>query len=554
MEPLLLSCIESRVENSRNFYGRFQLGPFVSGQALTIANSLRRSLLSEISGLAITAVEIEGAAHEYSTLSGVRESVLDLLLNVKQIVLTSNFQFQEPQIAFLEVQGPAIVRATDIKLPVSVQSVDPEQYIATLLYDGILKMKFIICRGKNYIVQTPLGLKIPDSISEATQAEIDLTKPSQVLKQNLNYNTSLSKENDSQKSLRYPTTLPQKGVKISDFKGRQTKGDERENSVLTSKTSKNDINNDIANNLSHLTSHPFEKKTFLPDPLVKRGIRHGKEEMSPLYQTVSFQTKEGSRQGISEGQERVSDMGDDIATLNTQNQLKNSRQSPISSTEVLLNNNKTDLYSSSTSKKNKNIEQVGELDETDQAQEKEFKKTENILPIDAVFMPINKVNFAIETNDQSEAPKDRIILEIWTNGSIHPKQAINDAAKALIQLIAPFQETKNFKSVFLNSPKVLQRALSSSKTKKNLKLMPHPLLNRNLASLDIGNLDLSLRPYTCLKRAKIETVADLLQYSSEELLNLKHFGKHSLNEVESILNQMGLKLRSQKVDDVQASL
>ena len=64
-------------------------------------------------------------------------------------------------------------------------------------------------------------------------------------------------------------------------------------------------------------------------------------------------------------------------------------------------------------------------------------------------MPINKVNFAIETNDKSEVPKDRIILEIWTNGSIHPKQAIHEAAKALIQLIAPFQEGKNFKSVFL---------------------------------------------------------------------------------------------------------
>ena len=483
MEPLLLSCIESRVENSRNFYGRFQLGPFVSGQALTIANSLRRSLLSEISGLAITAVEIEGAAHEYSTVAGVRESVLDILLNVKQIVLTSNFQFQEPQIALLEVQGPAIVRCSDIKLPVSVQSVDPEQYIATLLYDGVLKMKFIICRGKNYIVQTPLGLKVPGSISDSMKAEIDLTKPSPVLKQNLNYNTSLSKENDSQKSLQ-----------------------ETENSVSTLN---NNINNDIANNLRH----------------------------------SSGQSPKKPQEGV----------GDDIATLTLQNQLKDSQQYPISSYEVLLNNNRTDFYFSSTSKKNRNIEQVEdknrvfvkELAKTDQAQKKEFKKTSNILPIDAVFMPINKVNFAIETNDQSEAPKDRIILEIWTNGSIHPKQAIHDAAKALIQLIAPFQETKIFKSVFLNSPKVLQRALSSSKTKKKIKVMPQSLLNRNLASLDIGNLDLSLRPYTCLKRAKIETVADLLQYSSEDLLNFKHFGKHSLNEVENILNQMGLKLRSQ---------
>ena len=481
MEPLLLSCIESRVENSRNFYGRFQLGPFVSGQGLTIANSLRRSLLSEISGLAITAVEIEGAAHEYSTVAGIRESVLDILLNVKQIVLTSDFQFQEPQTAFLQVQGPGIVRASDIKLPISIQSVDPEQYIATLLYDGVLKMKFLICRGKNYLVQTPRGLKIPNSVRASTQALIYLTKSSETVKQNSNYNTSLSKESNSQKSLQ-----------------------EKENSVLTSKKLDSDINSDVTNNLQNVT------------------------------------------------------------TFNSQNNLKNSQPYPTSSVEGLLNNNKTDLFSSSTLKKNSNIEQTGDKNkgqevfirdssEIGQAQNKGFKKTSNILPIDAVFMPINRVNFAIETNDQSEAPKDRVILEIWTNGSIHPKQAINEAAKALIQLIAPFQESRIFKSVFLNSPKVLQKSLSSSKTKKNLKVMPHPLLNRNIAALDIGNLDLSLRPYTCLKRAKIETVADLLKYSGEDLLNLKNFGKHSLNEVENNLNQMGLKLRSQKVEEIQAS-
>ena len=484
MEPLLLSCIESRVENSRNFYGRFQLGPFVSGQGLTIANSLRRSLLSEISGLAITAIEIEGAAHEYSTVAGIRESVLDILLNVKQIVLTSDFQFQEPQTAFLQVQGPGIVRASDIKLPISIQSVDPEQYIATLLYDGVLKMKFLICRGKNYLVQTPRGLKIPNSVSDSIQAQVYLTKSSEAVKANSNYNIPLPKESDS-----------------------SNKSQEKENSVLISKTSDNVLNNDVINDLPNVT------------------------------------------------------------TFNSQN---NSQPYSINSVEGLLNNNKTDLYSSSISKKNSNIEQTKDknkvfgygslqreqfmdpkkqrdFSEIGEAQNKEFKKISNILPIDAVFMPINRVNFAIETNDLSEAPKDRVILEIWTNGSIHPKQAINEAAKALIQLIAPFQETRIFKSVFLNSPKVLQKSLSVSKTKSNLKVIPHPLLNRNTASLDIGNLDLSLRPYTCLKRAKIETVADLLQYSGEDLLNLKNFGKHSLSEVENNLNQMGLKLRSQKI-------
>ena len=510
MEPLLLSCIESRVENSRNFYGRFQLGPFISGQALTIANSLRRSLLSEISGLAITAVVIEGVAHEYSTVAGVRESVLDILLNVKQIVLTSNFQFQEPQIALLEVQGPAIVRASDIKLPVSVQSVDPEQYIATLLYDGVLQMKFIICRGKNYIVQTPLGLKIPDSIFDSKRAEINLTKPSRVLKQNANDNTSLSKKNDSsagRKSLRHPNKSPL-----------FVKGDEKESTVLTSKTSDNDINNNIANNLRYPNKNPI---------LVK---------------------------------------DDDTATLNSQNQLKNYQQYSNSSANDLLNYDRRSVknslknlsFSSQKKVQERSIEDFGEMAEMDQVQAVGFNDTFSILPIDAVFMPINKVNFAIETNDKSEVPKDRIILEIWTNGSIHPKQAIHEAAKALIQLIAPFQEDKNFKSVFMSSRKVLRKALSSSGSlmKKKSNLMINPRLKRKIPSLDIGNLDLSLRPYTCLKRAKIETVADLLQYSSEDLLNLKHFGKNSLNEVENILNQMGLKLRSceaKKVDEMKNS-
>ena len=306
MEPLLLSCIESRVENSRNFYGRFQLGPFISGQALTIANSLRRSLLSEISGIAITAVVIEGVAHEYSTVAGVRESVLDILLNVKQIVLTSNFEFQEPQIALLEVQGPAIVRASDIKLPVSVQSVDPEQYIATLLYDGVLQMKFIICRGKNYIVQTPLGLKNPDSIFDSKRALIDFTKRSIFLKENVNNNTSLSKKNDSsadllkssiretkssmqgkqKSSIRETTTLKAHRKKsIPNKKPLFVKGD----SVLTSKISDNDINNDIAKNLRHPNKNPI---------LVK---------------------------------------DDDTATLNSQNQLKNYQQYSNSSANDLLN-------------------------------------------------------------------------------------------------------------------------------------------------------------------------------------------------------------------------
>ena len=549
MEPLLLSCIESRVENSRNFYGRFQLGPFVLGQGLTIANSLRRSLLSEISGLAITAVEIEGVVHEYSTIEGVRESVLDILLNVKQIVLTSDFQIQEPQVAFLQVQGPGIVQAKDIKLPISIQSVDPEQYIATLLYDGLLKMKFMICRGKNYLVQTPLGLKIPNSPPPSYKkqeepfsefkAEVFLTNSSQNIKQNLSYNPSLSKKSIESSFASF--------LQVENFQ--DSTSPER---VLEQKE----------NNAAFTSHKPRNEMTSPKEILEMLGSNN--------------------------------DVAIDLST-NIQNEKKNSPVYSTSSEEALLNNNRAELYSLPNSEKKNTIDSKVDITKGDvrQKQKKELKKTSNILPIDAVFMPINRVNFAIEPNNVSEAPKDLVILEIWTNGSIHPKQAINEAAKALIQLIAPFQEAKIFKSVFINSPKVLQRSLSSSnttgadvsaaltnlglpaRTKKNLRLLPHlditkaavtaagstkvakqesaliyggkhrnPLLNKNIASLDIGNLDLSLRPYTCLKRARIETVADLLQYSAEDLLNLKNFGKRSLDEIEQNLNQMGLNLRS----------
>jgi len=623
MEPLLLSCIESRVENSRKFYGRFQLGPFVLGQGFTIANSLRRSLLSEISGLAITAVEIEGVVHEYSTIEGVRESVLDILLNVKQIVLTSDFQIQEPQVAFLQVQGPGIVRAKDIKLPISIQSVDPEQYIATLLYDGLLKMKFMICRGKNYLVQTPLGLKIPNSpppsykkqeepFSEL-KAEVFLTKSSDIMAPDITFLTSDITGGDVKEVMSdVKKVVLKKNVK-------SLKQNLNSNPSLSKKSTESSFAS-------------FLQIENLQDPDISKGdvkMLLKEEENNAAFTFHKSRVEITSTKEMLEVSGSNNDVTIDLSN-NIQNEKKNSLVYPTSSEEALLNNNRAELSSLPNSEKKNTIDSKVDItsltsditfltsditfltspkvmsdvkkvmsdvkkvmSDVRQKQKKELKKNSNILPIDAVFMPINRVNFAIEPNNESEAPKDLVILEIWTNGSIHPKQAINEAAKALIQLIAPFQETKIFKSVFINSPKVLQRSLSSSssaltnlglpaRTKKNLRLLPHldtltsplvmskadataggstkvakqesaliyggkhrsPLLNQNIASLDIGNLDLSLRPYTCLKRAKIETVADLLQYSAEDLLNLKNFGKRSLDEIKQNLNQMELNLRS----------
>lgn len=156
MGNLIFSCIESRIEDNQTLYGCFKLGPFYSNQGLTIANTLRRILLSDLEGLAVVFVKIEGVNHEYSILNGVKESVLEILTNLKQIQFKTNSIINKPQIAYLNIRGPKIILAEDIRLPSKIECVDPTQYIATISSDGNLKIKIFICQGKRYCLQNAL--------------------------------------------------------------------------------------------------------------------------------------------------------------------------------------------------------------------------------------------------------------------------------------------------------------------------------------------------------------------------------------------------------------
>lgn len=156
MQNLIFSCIESRIEDDQTLYGCFKLGPFYLNQGLTIANTLRRILLSELEGLSIVFVKIEGVKHEYSILHGIKESVLEILSNLKQIQFKTASKLHKPQIAYLNIKGPKMISAGDIKLPPRLQCVDPDQYIATISSDGELKIKFFICQGKRYCLQSSL--------------------------------------------------------------------------------------------------------------------------------------------------------------------------------------------------------------------------------------------------------------------------------------------------------------------------------------------------------------------------------------------------------------
>ena len=147
---------------------RFAVGPLEPGFGHTLGNSLRRTLLSSIPGAAVTQVRFDDALHEFTTLPGVKEDVTDIILNLKDLVLT--MEEDEPLTLRLDVRGPATVTAGDIQLAGSVQVLNPDLHIATLNTRGRLAIDITVERGRGYVSadrnkrSTTIGVIPVDSI------------------------------------------------------------------------------------------------------------------------------------------------------------------------------------------------------------------------------------------------------------------------------------------------------------------------------------------------------------------------------------------------------
>jgi len=141
-------CVESRVDSKRLYYGRFVLSPLMKGQADTIGIAMRRALLGEIEGTCITRANSEKVPHEYSTIIGIEESVHEILLNLKEIVLRSNIYGVRD--ASICARGPKYVTAQDIISPPSVEIVDTTQHIANLTEPIDLCIGLQIKRDRGY--------------------------------------------------------------------------------------------------------------------------------------------------------------------------------------------------------------------------------------------------------------------------------------------------------------------------------------------------------------------------------------------------------------------
>jgi DNA-directed RNA polymerase subunit alpha len=311
MNNLSLKCLKSEKLQSGICYGQFLINNLHSGQGITIGNQLRRVLLGDLPGKAISAVRIAGVRHEFSTIPGVREDILEILLNLKGIVFKS--ETKELQFGRLKVQGPIVVTADLIELPNDLEIVNPNHYIATISSSSIIEFEFKIEQGTGY----------------------------------------------------------------------------------------------------KLASQLFSEES------------------------------------------------------------------------------------------------------------------ENFLQLDTIFMPIQKVDFKIENvYDNTNTISERLFLEIWTDGSILPFDALKSASQIIVDL---------FTSLIQNKP---------NDNNEQIKIDNRSLIMDPYTNIAIEELQLSVRSYNCLKKAQINTIGDLLEYSPEKLQELKNFGRKSADEVFSTLkSKFGIILK-----------
>jgi len=152
-----------------------------------------------------------------------------------------------------------------------------------------------------------------------------------------------------------------------------------------------------------------------------------------------------------------------------------------------------------------------------------YKQAIDVLPIDAVFMPIRKVSYNVEPTRVGESTDfDKLTIELWSNGSMDATEAISQAARQIIEHLLPIAELSGKPMV----PAATQPQQQDGKH----------------SSISIEELELSVRAYNCLKRANINSLGELLKLSYDDLMNIKNFGKKSADEVIERLRQFGLTL------------
>ena len=158
---------------------------------------------------------------------------------------------------------------------------------------------------------------------------------------------------------------------------------------------------------------------------------------------------------------------------------------------------------------------------------REFCTDVNVIPIDSIYTPIRNVKYSVENfRVEQKTDFEKLILEITTDGSIHPKDALKDAAKILIQHFMLFSDDKI--------------TIENGEGGDDEAFDEEILHMRQLLKTKLADMDLSVRALNCLKAADVETLGDLVQYNKSDLLKFRNFGKKSLTELDDLLESLNL--------------
>jgi DNA-directed RNA polymerase subunit alpha len=170
---------------------------------------------------------------------------------------------------------------------------------------------------------------------------------------------------------------------------------------------------------------------------------------------------------------------------------------------------------------------------TSEEQAKELQEG-GIIPVDSSFSPVKRVRYKVENTRVGKLTNyERLVLEIWTNGTVSPEEALTEASKIIRKHLNPFVQYFELGRELQINEKKEEELRKKESEKEDL---------RQKLSMSISELDLSVRSANCLASEKIETIGELVSRSEAELLKVRNFGKTSLREVKKKLSDMNLQL------------
>ncbi|MCI8518559.1 MAG: DNA-directed RNA polymerase subunit alpha [Hungatella sp.] len=173
-------------------YGKFVVEPLERGYGTTLGNSLRRIMLSSLPGAAVSQVKIDGVLHEFSSISGVKEDVTEIIMNIKSLAIKNNSDSNEVKTAYIEFEGEGVITAADIQVDPDIEILNPDQVIATLSggADSKFYMELTITKGRGYVSadknkkeELPISVIAVDSIYtpvERVNMSVENTRVGQV--------------------------------------------------------------------------------------------------------------------------------------------------------------------------------------------------------------------------------------------------------------------------------------------------------------------------------------------------------------------------------------